>query len=96
MHENLIRKKDKDVYILFATNQHVSTWETHASACSAYVDAKRMEQVDFKVTVIKVNACCHSADMVGIYVYKKQMCELNAEALEEIKLLEIKKEGSAS
>lgn len=96
MHENLIQKKDKDVYILFATNEQISTWENHASACSAYVDAKRMEQAGYKVTVIKVNACCHSADMVGIYVYKKQMCDLTAEALEEIKLLETKKEEVAS
>jgi hypothetical protein len=92
MHENMIKKKDRDVYILFATNGHVSTYEQHYSACSAYVDAKRMEEAGYKVTVIKVNACCHSADMVGIYVYKQQMSDLTASALEEIKLLETNKE----
>ena len=54
-----------------------------------------MEQADYKVIVIKVNACVHGADNVGIYVYKKQMCDLTASALEEIKLLETKKEEVA-
>lgn len=98
MHENIIHQKDKDVYILFATNGKIETWEQHPTACSAYVDAKRMEQADYKVIVIKVNACVHSIDNVGIYVYRKQMCDLTASALEEIKVYvsEIKKEGGAS
>jgi len=105
MHSHLTNQKDMYNYILIATNTAITTYETHESACSAYVDARRMEKAGYKITIILVNATAHSANKVGIYVYKKFMSDLCALALEEIKLLskndeatviDVKTEGTAS
>ena len=105
MHSHLTDEKDKYNYILIATNTAIITYETHESACSAYVDARRMEKAGYRITVILVNATAHSAEKVGVYIYKKQMPDLYALALEEIKLLnkkdeatviDVKTEGTAS
>jgi len=95
MYTHLTEQKDANNYILFAHKEDIMTHETFETACSVYVEAMRLEKAGWKVVVILVNACAHSANKVGIYIYKKPLCDMKALAIEELHSFDAK-EGNVS
>jgi hypothetical protein len=92
MHENITHIKDKYNYLLFAYNDSLCSHENHDTACSAYVDARRLENAGFKVKIIKLNATAHSENVVGLYVYSISMNQLRSAVQQEINELDKKDE----